>query len=147
MLIKLDGIVNPELKDFLLSQVGIIDVEIKYDDFYININIKLNEKTTPNIVMKYIKLFENKNYSDLVEFYKDYKGKTKELKYIVDDMCCEFCYKDLVMYLFENNIIKSVKSNFEFDKPAFNIEFIIEYDEKYKEEDIIKYIKKRYING
>ena len=48
------------------------------------------------------------------------------------------------MDLFENHRIKSVKSNYDFKKPAFNIEFTIEYDEKYKEEDLIKYIKEKY---
>lgn len=88
-------------------------------------------------------MFEKYKYSNLVEFNKDYERKTKILKYIVDDMCCEYCYMGLVMDLFENDKIKSVKSNFDFDKPAFNIEFTIEYDEDYKEEDLIEYIKEK----
>ena len=144
MKIKLDGTINPELKDFLLSQEGIINVEINYDDYFIKLNIKFNEKTNSNIVMKYIELFEKYKYSNLVEFNKEYEGKIKILKYIIDDMCCEYCYMGLVMDLFENDKIKSVKSNFDFKMPAFNIEFTIEYDEKYKEEDLIKYIKEKY---
>ena len=144
MEIKLDGTINPELKDFLLSQEGITNVEIDYDDYFIKLNVKFNEKTNPNIVMKYIELFGKYKYSNLVEFDKEYEGKTKILKYIVDDMCCEYCYMGLVMDLFENDRIKSVKSNFDFKAPAFNIEFIIEYDEKYKEKDLIKYIKEKY---
>ena len=144
MIIKLDGIVSPELKGFLLSQEGITNVDINYDNYFIELNIKLNEKTNPNIVMKYIELFEKYKYSNLVEFNKEYEGKIKTLKYIIDDMCCEYCYMGLVMDLFENNRIKSVKSNFDFKMPAFNIEFTIEYDEKYKEEDLIKYIKTKY---
>ena len=144
MKIKLDGIVNPELKDFLLSQEGITNVEINYDDYFIQLDIKFNEKTNPYIVMKYIELFEKYKYSYLVEFNKEYDGKIKTLKYIIDDMCCEYCYMGLVMDLFENDRIKSVKSNFDFKKPTFNIEFIIEYDEGYEEEDLIKYIKEKY---
>ena len=144
MEIKLDGTTNPELKDFLLSQEGIINVEIDYDDHFTKLNISFNEKTSPSIIMKFIDLFEKNNYSSLVEFDKEYKGQTKILKYVVDDMCCEYCYMGLVMDLFENDKIKSVKSNFDFKMPAFNIEFTIEYDEKYKEEDLIKYIKEMY---
>ena len=144
MEIKLDGTINPELKDFLLSQEGITNVEIDYDDYFIKLNVKFNEKTNPNIVMKYIELFEKHKYSNLVEFNKEYEGKIKTLKYIIDDMCCEYCYMGLVMDLFENDKIKSVKSNFDFKMPTFNIEFTIEYDEKYKEEDLIKYIKAKY---
>ncbi len=144
MEIKLDGTINPELKDFLLSQEGITNVEINYDDYFIKLNIKFNEKTNPNIIMKYIELFKKYKYSNLVEFNKEYVGKTKILKYIVDDMCCEYCYMGLVMDLFENDRIKSVRSNFDFKMPAFNIEFIIEYDDKYNEEELIKYIKEKY---
>lgn len=144
MEIKLDGIINPELREFLLSQEGITDVEIDYNDYSVKLNIKLNEKTTPNIVMKYIELFEKSKYSNLVEFNKEYNKKSKKLKYVIDDMCCEFCYKDLVMELFKNDKIKSVKSNYDFNKSAYNIEFIIEYDEKYSEEELIKYIKEKY---
>ena len=85
MEIKLDGIVNPELREFLLSQEGITDVEIDYDNYFIKLNIKLNEKTTPNIVMKYIELFEKSKYSNLVEFNKDFNNKSKTLKYVIDD--------------------------------------------------------------
>ena len=144
MEIKLDGIINPEIKDFLLTQEGITNVEIDYDDYFIKLDIKFNEKTNPNIVMKYIELFEKYKYSNLLEFNKEYQGKTKILKYIVDDMCCEYCYMGLVMDLFENDKIKSVKSNFDFKMPAFNIEFTIEYDEGYKKEELIKYIKEKY---
>lgn len=144
MEIKLDGIVNPELREFLLSQEGITDVEIDYDNYFIKLNIKLNEKTTPNIVMKYIELFEKSKYSNLVEFNKNFNNKNKTLKYVIDDMCCEFCYKDLVMELFKNDKIKSVKSNYDFNKSAYNIEFIIEYDEDYNEKELIKYIKEKY---
>ena len=144
MEIKLEGTTNPELKDFLLSQEGITNLEIKYYDYFIKLNIKYNEKANPNIIMKYIELFGKHDYSRLIEFDKEYERKTKILKYIVNDMCCDYCYMGLVMDLFENDKIKSVKSNFDFDKPFSNIEFTIEYDEDYKEEELIKYIKEKY---
>lgn len=144
MEIKIDGTVNHELKDFLLRQEGIVDADIDYEDYFIKLNIKMNEKTNPNIVMKYIDLFEKYKYSNLLEFNKEYRGKVKILKYIVEDVCCEYCYMGLVMDLFENDNIKSVKSNFNFNKPAFNIEFIIEYNENYSEQELMKYIKEKY---
>lgn len=144
MEIKLDGIVNPELKDFLLSQEGITDVDICYDDYLIKLNIKINEKTNPVIVMKYIELFEKYKYSNLVEFNKEYDGKIKTLKYVINDICCEYCYMDFVMDLFENDKIKSVKSNFDFNKPAFDIEFFIEYTDDYQEQELVDYIKEKY---
>ena len=141
MEIKLDGSVNPELKEYLLSQNGINNVDITYGDFFVKLNIKHNEKTNPSIIMKYIELFENYKYSYLLEFNKNYNGKTKILKYTIDDMCCDHCYMGLVMDLFENDKIKSVKSNFDFNASAYDIEFIIEYDFKYNEDEIIKLLK------
>ena len=60
-------------------------------------------------------------------------------------MCCDYCYRNLVMDLFENERIKSVKSNYDYNKPAFNIEFEIKYDEKYSEKELIEYIKEKWM--
>lgn len=88
--------------------------------------------------MKYIELFQKNKYSILFEFDKGTIGDCRLLKYTIDDMCCEYCYKGLIMDLFENEKIKSVKSNFDFNKPAFDIEFLIEYSEDYSEQELIQ---------
>lgn len=133
-----------ELKDNLLTQDGIIDVQIDKSKPSIVLNIDYNEKTTPLSIMNYIESLHDNNYSALFAFDKGTVGKFKTKKYIVDDMCCEYCYRNLVMDLFENKKIKSVKSNFNYNVPAFNIEFIIEYDEEYSEEELLNYIKEKY---
>ncbi|MBQ3435501.1 MAG: hypothetical protein IJH13_00525 [Bacilli bacterium] len=51
---------------------------------------------------------------------------------------------DLVRHLFENDRIKAVKSDFDFNNPFNKAEVLIEYDEKYDKEDLIKYIKEKY---
>ena len=144
MKLILDDLVNEELKEYLLTQDGIDSVIIDKEKYLTILNIEHNKKTTPEIIMKYIELFQKNEYSILFEFDKGTTGDFKVLKYIIDDMCCEYCYMSLVMDLFENDKIKSVKSNFDFKKPAFNIEFTIEYDEGYKKEELIKYIKEKY---
>jgi len=141
MEIKLDGFVNAELKEYLLSQEGIIDVDINNDGYFVKLNINFNEKTNPIIIMKYIELFEEYQYSNLIEFDKGDNQETKTLKYVADDVCCEYCYMGIVMNLFENDNIKSVKSNFDISDPAFNIEFLIEYSGKYSEQELIQYIE------
>ena len=88
MKIKLDKIVYPELKEYLLSQDGITYVDINYDGYYIEVNVKYNKKTNLILVMKYIELFQNYKSSCLVEFDKEYEESTKTLKYIIKDMCC-----------------------------------------------------------
>lgn len=144
MKLILDDIVNEELKKYLLMQDGIDDVAFDNENFLAKLNIEYNKKTTPEIIMKYIELFQKNKYSILFEFDKGTIGDFRLLKYTIDDMCCEYCYKGLVMDLFENEKIKSVKSNFDFNKPAFDIEFLIEYSEDYSEQELIQYIKEKY---
>lgn len=139
MRLLLDDNLNDEIKEYLLSQEGIKKIEIKKEDFISEVNIKHNNKISPLIIMKYIDLFQQNKYSTLLEFNKELDIETKTLKYIVDDICCEYCYKGLVMTLFENKFINSVKSNFDFHKSAFDVELIIEYT-NYTEEEIKKYI-------
>ena len=146
MKLTLNDYISDELKDYLLMQNGIIDVVITRtnDKYLTKLNIKYNNKTTPEIIMKYIELFQNNKYSILFDFDKGTIGNYRKLQYTIGDMCCHYCYEGLVMDLFENNKKESVKSNFEFKKPAFNIEFIIEYSEDYSEQELIKYINEKY---
>ena len=141
MKLILDDFINEELKEYLLMQDGVDSVVIDNENFLTILNIKYNKKSPPEIIMKYIELFQKNKYSILFEFDKGIIGDFKVLKYTIDDMCCEYCYKGLIMDLFENKKIKSVKSNFDFNKPAFDIELIIEYAKEYNEEKLIKYIK------
>lgn len=140
MKLILDDIYDYEIKNYLLSQEGIIDVEIASKDFISEMNIHFDEKLTPIIVFKYIELFQNDHFPKILSFDKGEIYKFRKLKYLVDDMCCEYCYKSLIYKLFQNDQIKSVKSNFDFAKPAFNIELLVEYNEKYDEEELKKYI-------
>lgn len=139
-----DDFINKEIKEYLLTQEGIIDVELNENHNLTTLDIKYNENITPNIILKYIELFQNRQYSILFEFDKNTKGIFNILEYVIDDMCCDYCYRRLVTDLFENEHIKSVKSNFNYQMPAFNIKFIIEYDNDYTEEELIKYIKEKY---
>jgi len=145
MELLIDDSLDDEIKDFLLSLDGVVKVDLNREDYISRLNIDFNNKTNHIIIMKFIELFQKYNYSQLLEFDKGYGGNYKVLKYTINDMCCEYCYKGLVMDLFENNMIKSVKSNFEFNKPVYNIEFIIEYKSEYDEKELIGYINEKYI--
>ena len=56
-------------------------------------------------------------------------------------MCCEHCFMSFVRNLFENNQIKSVKSDYVFGD-NYNVEFIIEYNKGYNKKELLEYIKK-----
>ena len=120
----LDDLISKKLKDYLLLQDGINNIEISNNNFLTILNIEHNEKITPEIVLKLIELVQENKYPILYEFDKGTKGNFKTLKYTIDDMCCEYCYRGLIMDLFENEKVKSIKSNFNYYKPAYNIEFI-----------------------
>ena len=139
--IVLDDWVNEEIKEYLLIQEGITDVSISFKKFLTILNIEYNNKVTPEIIIKYIELLQEKNYPILFEFDKGNINNYKKMKYLIHDMCCEYCYKGLVKDLFENKKIKSVKSNFDFYKPAYDIELTIEYSDDYSENEVIEYIK------
>jgi len=144
MKLILDDLINKELKEYLLEQDGINNVIVSNKEFLTTLNIDYDKRITPEIIMKHIELFQKNKYSILFEFDKGTIGNFRILKYTIDDICCEYCYKGLIKDLFENEKIKSVKSNFDYNKSNFDIDFIIEYDENYKEEDLIKYIKEKF---
>ena len=121
MKLLLDDILDDEIKEYLLSQNGINSVKLKKKDFKTEVSIECDDNISHLIIMKYIDLFQQNKYPTILEFNKAFKNKTKKLKYVVKDMCCEYCYKSLVMNLFEKEFINSVKSNFDFYKPAFNV--------------------------
>lgn len=138
MKIVLDDIFVDELKDYLIDQPGINDVEVITKNLISEINV--NSKIDPLVVLQYIELFQKNNNSTMLSFDKGNIFESNHLKYLVDDMCCEYCYKSLIKELFKNEYIKSVESNFDFYKPAFNIELLIEYDKNYSRKELINYI-------
>lgn len=140
MYLVLDDIVFDELKDFLLSQEGIKKVEISKDKIGNKIYVEYDTNISPLIIMKYIALFEEYECSELLEFDKGLQYKTRKIKYTVESICCEYCYKSFVMKLFENKYINSFKSNFDFDRFT-SIIIELEYT-NYSEDEIVEIIKK-----
>ena len=60
--IVLDDWVNEEIKEYLLIQEGITDVSISFEKILTILNIEYNNKVTPEIIINYIELFQEKNY-------------------------------------------------------------------------------------
>ena len=139
MKLVLDDIMFSELKEYLLDQDGIEDVTITNNE----LEIKYNDKTSPKIIMKHINLFQKYDFSNILSFNKNQYFEVKILKYLIKDMCCEYCYKGLVGDLFNNEHVNAVSSNYD-KSSAFDIEFTIEYDSNYQEDELIEYIKEKY---
>ena len=140
MKVLLDSYANKnDLKDYLLSQDGIKSVCLK-DDYYINLSIEYDETINSIIVMKYIDMFINYKFYHTIKFDKETKGSFNKLEYVVDDMCCEYCYMNFVHEAFLNEHIKSLDSNVDFRSSLFNVKLIIEYDNNFSKDELIKFI-------
>lgn len=129
-----------ELRDFLLSQEGINDVKITEENKMDCINI--SGELASSIVVKLIDLFQENKYSTMFAFDKGKNKNAKKLIYNAKDICCEYCHMHFIRELFDNDNIISVESNFSFDKPAFNIEYIIYYSDTTKEKEVFDYIER-----
>ncbi len=136
----IDDFINDDLKEYLLTQSGINKVTIEDKNGLTEININYNEKTNPITIFKFIELFLNTSFPILMNFDKNNNDNCNKIKYVVKDMCCEYCYKGFVTEMFNNQNVKSLSSNFDFLKPALDIEINIEYSKDISEKDMLKYI-------
>ena len=82
MRVILDGDIDEELKVYLLTQLGITNVEFNKKNYLITLDIEHNEKTNRYIIMQFIDLFLENKYSILGEFDKGTIGNFKTLKYL-----------------------------------------------------------------
>ena len=102
------------------------------------VNKKVNYQELAKKALR--KSFEEYECSELLEFDKGLHCKTRKIKYTIESVCCEYCYKSFVMKLFENKYINTFKSNFDFDRFT-SIIIELEYT-NYSEDEIVEIIKK-----
>lgn len=141
MKVLLDDYINKELIEYLLTQEGILEVKLNEIDMFMEVAVKHNEKITASVIMKYIELFQDNKFSTMIAFNKENNTNLRKLKYNAGDICCEYCYMGFVKEMFNKKEIVSLKSNYNLYDALYNIEFEIEYDENYNEEELLKYIK------
>lgn len=133
------------IEEYLSKQEGIISLRIENikdkKRFYIEYDSKL---TNSQIIYKYITIF-NKNKELFLEgFDKGIITGVSTCNYVVEDMCCEYCYRGFVGDLFKNDNINSVFSEFE-EPNAFNVEFNIGYT--CTKEELLLIIKDILVQG
>ena len=111
--IVIDDWGNKELKEYLVSLNGVLDVTINDTDV-LEIYIKYdNNLITENILKMEIYLFlELKDFPSIISFNKHPKDKTEDYTIIREDFCCEFCYKGAIEELFETKGVEIVESDF-----------------------------------
>ena len=114
--IVIDNWGHKELKEYLMSLKGVLDVEVKNDE-QLEIYLKYDSSLiTPKIVKMEITLFLNiVKIPSILSFDKYPKFETCNYTIIRDDLCCEYCYKGAIEDLFEIEGIETVKGNFHED--------------------------------
>ena len=114
--IVIDNWGHKELKEYLMSLKGILDVEIKNDE-QLEIYLKYDSRLITHKIIKIeITLFlDITKIPSLLSFNKYPKFETSNYTITRDDICCEYCYKDAIDDLFEIEGIEIVKGNFNED--------------------------------
>ena len=111
--IVIDSWGHKELKEYLISLNGILDVKIKNDE-QLNVYLKYNSNLiTPKIIKMEILLFlDIMRIPSTLSFDKYSKFKTANYTIIRDDICCEYCLKGAIDDLFEIEGIEKAERNF-----------------------------------
>lgn len=118
-----------ELKEYLASLNGVLEVIIKNDEF-LEIYIKYDPILIDAKILKMeIVFFLNIIVPSLISFDKHLKENTTDYKIIREDICCEWCFMGAIEDLFEIDGISSAYSNFNPDE--YTIEEPIVINVKY----------------
>lgn len=111
--IVIDAWGHNELKEYLLSLKGIIDVNINNDkDLEITIWYDHNLISTKIINLEIFAFLNISKTPSLLSFDKHSDQKLSTYKIIREEICCEYCFKSTVEDLFNISGIEKVESNF-----------------------------------
>ena len=132
---------HKELKDYLLSLDGVKKVDID-DEKNLILDIEYDEKKIgPKTLKLEVLAFMDVDYPSLVWFDLHEKN-TKKYTMLIKDVCCEYCYMDMIEELFNTEGIAFAKSNYDVVDFCFNVKLEVEYDSELISLDDIKKIEK-----
>lgn len=144
--IVIDSWGHKELKDYLMSLNGILDVKIQKEE-QLDVYLKYNsDLISPKIIKMEILLFLNLTKTPcMLAFDKYPKFKTSHYIITKDSFCCEYCFKGAIEELFEMDGIEKVQSNFDEDyllnKSEEKITIKIEYNPELINKEQMKQIE------
>ncbi len=135
---------HKELKSYLESLNGVkkVDIDDEAKDLTIEIDYE-PKKIGPKVLLLEITTFMQSNIPSLIRFDKHFKGAKKET-ILVKDVCCEYCYMDMIEELFNTEGIISAWSNYEEVDYHYNISLYIEYDPAILNKSDLKKMEKEY---
>lgn len=129
---------DKELKEYLLSQNGIHNVEI--DDKSETINIRYNPKliNIKIIILEILAFMNMLKTPSIILFNKHSKKTLLKTTIIIKDLCCEYCLKGMIEELLFINGIEKVDTNFDYTNKK-DVALNIEYDKEIiSKEDVTK---------
>jgi len=134
--------INPELKEYLLTVKGILEIKIndKTNEIYIKYD---NTKISIKLVMWEIHLFIDE-FLILINFNKHAKKKTSTYNMSIEKFCCEHCLNSIMEELLLTDGIETATNNFIHIKED-SITIIIKYDENEITEKELKPLKEQFI--
>lgn len=111
--IVIDHLGDDELKDYLMSLKGILQVIVKKDE-RLKIYIKYNSDliTLKIIKMEILLFLDIIKIPSIIAFDKHTTVKTSDYEISRCDICCEYCLKGAIEELFEIAGIEKVETNF-----------------------------------
>ena len=135
---------HKELKSYLESLNGVkkVDIDDEAKDLAIDIEYE-PKKTGPKVLQLEITTFMQSSIPSLIRFDKHFKG-AKEETILVKDVCCEYCYMDMIEELFNTKGIISAWSDYEEISDHYNISLHIEYDPAILTKSDLKKMEEEY---
>lgn len=117
LIIIIDHWGHKELKEYLMSLNGILDVIIKNGE-QLEIYLKYNSNliTSKKIKLEILLFLNILKTPSILAFDKHSTMEMAEYKIIRNGICCEYCLKGAIEDLFEIDGIEKVESNFNKEK-------------------------------
>jgi len=134
---------DKELKEYLLSQNGIHNVELENE----TINIKYSPEviTIKIIKLEIVTFIDVLKTPSVISFDKHSNSPLIKTNIILKDLCCEYCLKGMIEELLLINGIEKVDTNFDYINKK-DVPIHIEYDRKLISKEDIKILEDKFNN-
>lgn len=129
LMLELDCFSHKDFKNYLLSLLGVFEVNIINEETLI-INIKYDPKLTNPVVLKteVILFLDMLKVPSILSFNKHFNTKTYHYKITIKDLCCEYCFKGMIDELLMINGIEKASSTDNIYDNTKNIVINVNYD-------------------
>lgn len=134
---------HKELKEYLVSLNGILEVEItNIDDLKIYVKYDSNLINLKTIKMEILLFLDVIKIPSIISFNKHSKNSLSKYTIIIENLCCEYCFKGMIEELLVTDGIESAYSDFDYDNKK-NVAISICYDNNLIAGEVLKKIENK----